>query len=943
MIDFKRIEKKWLARWERAKLFEADVDKKRKKFFTSVVIPYVNGDVHIGHSYTYTRTDAYARFKRMQGHNVLLAQGFHATGEPIVGAVERLKNNDQDQIGTFKLYGATDKDLEDFKEKGAKYVAKFWSKKMTKSLNSAGFSIDWRRTFTLSVDPCFSRFIEWQYNTLRKLGYVVQGTHPVVWCPKDQSPTGDHDRLRGEGESPIEYTLLKFDLDGRILPAATLRPETIYGVTNMWLEPNAEYVEITTNGEKWIVSREAVEKIRDQLKDVKDVRTIVVSDLFGKRCRNPVTNKIVPILPANFVDPSSATGVVMSVPSHAPYDFVALQEMIEKNELERFGIVREEVEPITLIKSELGDTPAKSVCKEMKIISTKEMDKLDSATALVYKKEFHTGVLNENCGPYEGSTVSGVKEKITIDLVEKNIADVFYDVKDVVCRCATKCHVKILENQWFLKYSDPEWKVLVRKCLEKMRIYPEEARNNFLATLEWMNDKACTRKGGLGTQLPWDKTWIIETLSDSTIYMAYYTIAHIVNKRNIKVSRLTDEVFDYIFLGKGTPTTIARKSGIRLPILKEMKSEFDYFYPMDFRNSAKELVQNHLLFYVYHHTAFWPESKWPRAIGVNGLVNVEGEKMSKSKGNIIPLKDAVSTYGADLVRINIAASSEAMDDGDWRAENIKGYRMRLEFLHDLAKSVKKAKITKNRPIDSYLLSRMQKMVRQATENYEVTRFRTATTYALFEATNEIKWYLNRVGGIKNANRKALADALSIVIRLIAPLTPFIAEELWSMLGNKKFVSVAEWPKYNSKLVNEEVELGENLVKDIIDDVREIQKIKTMRPEKVTIFVADDWEFQIYNIVLKNKGKPMNEITKKIMSGDLKRYGNATVVYIQGLYKKINEIRPILSKEKQFAVLNDAKQFLENEIKCPVVVIDAEQSQDKKAKQATPQKPGILLE
>jgi leucyl-tRNA synthetase len=942
MIDFSKIESKWRKKWAAAKLFEANAGSK-KKFFTSIVIPYVNGDAHLGHSFTYTRTDVYARFKRMQGLNTLLAQGFHATGEPIVGAVERLKNNDQDQISTFRLYGATDRDVENFKSKGAVFVANFWAKKIMETMKMLGVSVDWRRAFTLSITPQFSRFVEWQYSTLRKMGYVAQGTHPVVWCPKDQSPTGDHDRLRGEGESPVEYTLIKFDLGGRLLPAATLRPETVYGVTNLWLEPHGNYAELEVDGEKWIVSSNAVAKMKDQLKIVKSERPIVVSELFGKRARNPVTNSLIPVLPSDFVDPSSATGVVMSVPAHAPYDYAALREMIEKNGLELYGVTKDEVEPVTLIKSELGDAPAKSVVNNLKIKSLKEQDKLDQATQIVYKKEFHTGTLNKNCGQYEGSTVSSVKDRLIIDFVEKGIADVFYDVKDVVCRCATKCHVKILENQWFLKYSDPEWKSAVRSHVEKMKIYPEDARNNFFATLEWMNDKACTRKGGLGTRLPWDKTWIVETLSDSTVYMAYYTIAHIVNRNKINQKKLTDEVFDFIFLNKGNAQSVTKKSKISIALLKEMKNEFDYFYPVDFRNSGKDLVQNHLLFYLYQHVALWPREKWPVAIAVNGFVNVEGEKMSKSRGNIIPLRNAIADYGADIVRINIAASAEGMDDADWRTENIKGYRMRLDFLYNLIKTIKKARRTSQNSADIYLTSRMQKITKAATESYEAAKFRTVVNYALFEATNELKWYLNRVGDVKNANRKALSGALSMVVRLISPLTPFISEEMWSGLGNKKLVSISEWPRYERKLINADVELGEQLIKQTIDDVREIQKIKTMRPKKVVIFVADSWKFDVYNMVLRNKGRPMNDITKEIISGDLKRYGNATVSFIQSLYRRINEITPILPKQEQIKVLNEARPFLENEIKCHVAIIDAEKSQDKKAKAATPQKPGILLE
>src|SRR3989344_8813436 len=100
--------------------------------------------------------------------------------------------------------------------------------------------------------------------------------------------------------------------------------------------------------------------------------------------------------------------------------------------------------------------------------------------------------------------------------------------------------------------------------------------------------------------------------------------------------------------------SISSKANIKPSLLIDMKKEFDYFYPMDIRNSGKDLVQNHLTFFIYQHVAMFPESKWPRAISVNGFVNVEGEKMSKSRGNIIPLKDLINQHGADMVRINIA-------------------------------------------------------------------------------------------------------------------------------------------------------------------------------------------------------------------------------------------------------------------------------------------------
>jgi len=114
---------------------------------------------------------------------------------------------------------------------------------------------------------------------------------------------------------------------------------------------------------------------------------------------------------------------------------------------------------------------------------------------------------------------------------------------------------------------------------------------------------------------------------------------------------------------------------------EEMKNEFNYFYPVDLRTSGKDLVQNHLTFYLFHHVAIWEnQDYWPKGIGVNGFVNVSGTKMSKSLGNIIPLKNLVEDVGADIVRANIVASNEEMDDGDWRDENVSSYESRLQNL-----------------------------------------------------------------------------------------------------------------------------------------------------------------------------------------------------------------------------------------------------------------------
>jgi len=133
------------------------------------------------------------------------------------------------------------------------------------------------------------------------------------------------------------------------------------------------------------------------------------------------------------------------------------------------------------------------------------------------------------------------------------------------------------------------------------------------------------------------KTTWLESLSDSVIYMAYYTISKFVNNGTLKAEKLSQEFFDYIFLSKGDVNKVSTITGMTENIINEIKKEFEYFYPVDSRHSGRDLVPNHLTFFVLNHVAIFPESKWPKEIVVNGSVLMNGSKMSKSMGNIIPL------------------------------------------------------------------------------------------------------------------------------------------------------------------------------------------------------------------------------------------------------------------------------------------------------------------
>ncbi|MBS7287188.1 MAG: class I tRNA ligase family protein, partial [Candidatus Freyarchaeota archaeon] len=432
VIDWKLIEEKWQKRWAESKIFEADpptkdkrTGKKAKGLLITFPYPYLNGRLHLGHAFTCLKADIYARVKRMQGFNVLFPFAFHATGEPIVGVAERIRKGDKDQVRILVKGGVPEEEVEKFKD--PRYIVEYYRYEVIEDVTRIGFSVDWRRQFT-TIDPCYNRFIEWQYLRLKDLGYVTLGTHPVIWCPSCESPTGDHDRLVGEGVSYVEFILLKFELDGAFLMAATLRPETVFGVTNMWVNPDATYVRARCNNEFWIVSEAAVPKLRAQGKYVEVLETFKGSSLVGRLSKNVVLGDSVPILPASFVDPNNASGVVMSVPSHAPYDWAAIKELrSDPSLLEKYGVpidVIKKLKPISLIRTEgLGEHPAVEAVDSAGVMS--QLDpRLEELTKEIYRKEFHKGVLKENTGKYSGMPVREVKRMLVGDLMAERKADV---------------------------------------------------------------------------------------------------------------------------------------------------------------------------------------------------------------------------------------------------------------------------------------------------------------------------------------------------------------------------------------------------------------------------------------------------------------------------------------------------------------------------------------
>jgi leucyl-tRNA synthetase len=615
------------------------------------------------------------------------------------------------------------------------------------------------------------------------------------------------------------------------------------------------------------------------------------------------------------------------------------------------------IKPVSIIKIEgYGEYPAKEIAEKMGLKDQND-PKGEEATNEIYKKEFHTGKLKDNCGPYAGKSIREAKDILIADFKKTGVFESMYDLKSpVVCRCMTQCIVKILSDQWFLNYSDPEWKKLAHEAIDQMKIYPEVAKPWFNTVIDWLKEWACARTTGFGTPLPWGKGWIIETLSDSTVYMSFYTINKHIKQNKIKPESLTPEVFDYIYLGKGEAEEIGATTGINPELLEAMRNEFQYWYPLDFRNSAKELVPNHLSFCVFHHAALFPREYWPRAIGVNGMLMVEGQGMHKSKGNFITMKGAVEKYGADATRCGLMLGAEGMDDPDWRADNVNDLKGKFEALMGFAGNIiATAKNDENTALERWLMSRMQQRAKEVTAALDELKTRTALQTALFETWNDLRWYIQRKG---NTNAKALSEAVKDWLKMLAPFAPFMCEELWSQTGEEGFISTAKWPTYDPAKVDAAAEEQENLITDVMGDTNNILKAMKIAPTKIVYYTAAAWKWQVYlKIVEKTVAgeAKINELMKEFaadpaLKPHMKDLAPMVPKIIKALTKVAGDRKANMTKigivnEKE--IVAGAQAFYKDRFNAEIQVFsesDAERFDPKsRAVMAMPYQPAIYIE
>lgn len=761
--------------------------------------------------------------------------------------------------------------------------------------SSFGSRIDWRRSFiTTDMNPYYDQFIKWQMKRLKEAGKIKFGERYTIYSEKDGQACMDHDRQSGEGVTPQEYVGIKIEViefaeEARKIVessnldhskkvyfvAATLRPETMYGQTCCFVSPKIEYG-IFDAGDSYYITTErafknmSYQRLTPKRGDYSPLVKILGKHFIGSKINAPLTPyPELRILPMETVIATKGTGVVTCVPSNSPDDYMTTQDL--RNKSEYYGIEPEWIkyDPVPIINTEkYGDLIAKAICEEMKIKSPKDTNQLSEAKKLAYKEDFYSGTMIY--GQYKGEKVEAAKSKVKADLIAKGQAFVYNEPESLVMsRSGDECIVS-LEDQWYVDYGEESWKELALECLEGMELFAPEVKHAFTSVLDWLKNWAVCRTYGLGTKLPWDEKYLVESLSDSTIYQAFYTIAHLLFKDyygkevgplNITADQMTDEVFDYIF----QHTDEIKESKIPIESLQKLRREFEYFYPLDVSISGKDLIPNHLTFFIYTHVALFPKKFWPKGIRANGHLMLNNAKMSKSTGNFMTLKQIVEKFGADASRIALADAGDTVEDANFDEANANAAILRLYNLKEWAEEmVKDIDSLRTGPIENFFdlafENEMNHLIEETYKQYELTNYKAALKSGLFDYQAARDYYREASDVM---HRDLVLRYIETQVLLLAPVAPHFGEYIYRELLQKSgSVQSIQFPRAN-KPVDSSISSALEYLRDLQRSIREAEgqalkkkkgkgsEVDPSKPASLTLYIIEtfpEWQSKYIEIV-----------------------------------------------------------------------------------------------
>ncbi|NQU98076.1 leucine--tRNA ligase [Candidatus Woesearchaeota archaeon] len=884
MANFNKIAAKWQKEWEKAKIFKVKEDSKKKKFYVLEMYPYPSASgLHMGHARNYCIGDAYARYKRMNGYNVLYPMGYDSFGLPAENAAIKAKSH-------------------------PKKFTEASIKNFIKQQKALGLSYDWSRMVT-SHDPDFYKWDQWVFLKMyeKKLSYKRKSV--VNWCPKcktvlanEQVHSGkcwrhtttevevkdleqwffkitkyadellkDIKKLKGWAEDVktmqenwigrSEGALMDFKIEksNKKLSVFTTRPDTFYGITFLVYAPEHPDVMELVKGTKY--EKDVKKFVRKVVLEDKFMRTAEDKEkegmFIGKHAINQITKEKIPIYIANFVLYEYGTGAIIAVPAHDQRDF----EFAKKYKIPIKVVINPsdyELNAEKMSRSYMGDGI---------MTNSEEFDGMNNREAIPKITKF---LAKNKCGK------ATVQYKLRDWLISRQrfwgcpIPIIYCDKCGVVPVPEKDLPVKLPEN----------FKFTVGKG------NPLEHCKKFVST-------KCPKCKGKARR----ETDTMDTFVDSSWYFLRYCDA--TNKKKI---------FD--------------------------QKKVNYWMPIDQYIGGKEHATMHLIYFRFF-TKFLRDLKLLKFdeptlnLFNQGMLHKNGVVMSKSKGNVVMPEEVAKKYGIDTGRLFLMFVASPEKDMEWSDKGVEGtYRFLNKFYNLFSKKI----VAK---IDRREASKLHKTIKEVTECIQSFKFNLAII-KIMDLTN----YLHN-------KEKISKESAENLVLLMSPFAPHTCEELWKKLGKKPFVSLAKWPKHNEKKIDEKAEAEEQLTVNLNADINALLKlIKVKKIKKIRLFVSSNWKYKFFKQFKKevDKTRDVKAIIGAIMKSPLKKYGQDITKMIPVLVKDASKVpEVVLDQKTELKQLNDYRNVLEKEYKCAVEVEVAEKSKEAKAKQANPGKPAIVIE
>jgi len=787
--DHQAVETKWQNRWDETGIYEADRGSEKPKYYVVTMYPYPSGDLHVGHWYPKTPTDANARFMRMKGYNVLYPIGFDAFGLPAENAA--IRNNVHPKTWTYANIH-----------------------RMEGQLRTMGASFDWRREI-VTCDPEYYRWNQWFFLEFYKRGLAYRSFSPVDWCPSCNTTLAREqvvgtDRLCERCHTPVikkelnqwyfritQYAeQLLQDLEGLRWPEKiltlqrnwigksegaefafqvqgadesfrvfTTRPDTIYGVTFAVLAPEHPLVaKVTTSDRKAEVDAYVTQAGRQTEIDRMSTEKERTGVFTGASAVHPFTEEPVPIYIADYVLMTYGTGAIMAVPAHDERDFDFAR---------KYGLdVREVI-----------------------ALPGREPGKLDAA--------FTGDGTMVNSGPFNGTPTAEGKRAVAAELQARSIGGpaVTYRLRDwLISRqrmWGTPIPVVYCANCGTVPVPEDQLPVVLPEVVE----FKPTGESPLKLDLDFRNT-ACPRCGGPAER----ETDTMDTFVDSSWYQYRYLGPHEAHAP-----------FD--------------------------AAEGEYWLPVDLYTGGAEHAVMHLLYARFFHKvirdmglldrcmAAHPERNWnepfPRLFSQGVITSFayrtpEGrfvsyqdvdlstdtprhresgeplgetvEKMSKSKLNVVAPDDYVQKYGADVVRLFLMFIGPWEQGGPWNPRGVEGVVRFLNRVWSIVTEPAAATGTPGAEPLRELNRAVHQTLRKVTGDYERFSYNTAVA-ALMELSNT----LQRLRQTPAAGTPAWDEALEKLVLMMAPIAPHIAEEMWERLGRPYSVHQQPWPAWSEEL------------------------------------------------------------------------------------------------------------------------------------------------